>query len=882
MPKPSGWADIELADAGAAPVATVLSLLGSSLEGLQEAEAARRLSLAGPNSIGTHGVRGLAVFGRQLKNPLLILLVTAASVSFWVGEKTDALLILGIIALSVGLGFYNEYRSEKAAAELHDRIRHHTVAVRGSQLRAVDATELVPGDVVQLDVGDVVPADLRLLEVHSLECDESILTGEAMPTAKTSEASPAGSSLLDLDACAFMGTVVRGGTGRAVVVRTGGRTAFGTIARDLTHGTAQTAFQMGLRDFSLLLVYVTVTLCVSIFVINALLRHPLLESALFALAIAVGLTPQLLPAIVTVSLAFGAKQMARRSVLVKRLVSIEDLGNMEVLFTDKTGTLTEGQISFVQACDAAGRPSDEVLRLGLLCTSAAVQDGHVVGGNPLDRALWDSAAARRQQKLPQHRLAELPFDYERRLMSVLIRSPEGALELVTKGAPEEVLARCGAVPSPARAWLDAQFEAGGRVVAVGQRPAPGVTELDPSLERELQLAGFLVFTDPPKAAARPALARLHRLEVTVKVITGDNQRVARKVCTDLGMKVAGALNGSEVEAMTDQQLARALPGITIFARVTPEQKSRIVKTQRSLGTDVGFMGDGVNDAVALHAADVGISVDSATDVAKDAADIVLLDKDLGVLAEGIVEGRRIFANTIKYVLMGTSSNFGNMFSAAGASLFLPFLPMTPTQILLNNLLYDISEMTIPTDEVDEERLLRPAHWNLSFIRRFMLVFGPISSIFDFLTFGMMVWIFHASGGLFQSGWFVESLATQTLVIFVIRTRRVPFFRSRPSRPLLLATLACVAFGAVLPFTALGSLLGMRPLPPLFFGILAAMVAIYLALVEGAKFFFFRGTHAGRPLARRLTSHERRVRRVAHRWSAPRSAGHVYRPRRVSG
>jgi len=556
---------------------------------------------------------------------------------------------------------------------------------------------------------------------------------------------------------------------------------------------------------------------------------------------------------------------------------------MEVIFTYKTGTLTEGQISFVQACDAAGRPSDEVLRLGLLCTSAAVQDGHVVGGNPLDRALWDSAAARRQQKLPQHRLAELPFDYERRLMSVLIRSPEGALELVTKGAPEEVLARCGAVPSPARAWLDAQFEAGGRVVAVGQRPAPGVTELDPSLERELQLAGFLVFTDPPKAAARPALARLHRLEVTVKVITGDNQRVARKVCTDLGMKVAGALDGSEVEAMTDQQLARALPGITIFARVTPEQKSRIVKTQRSLGTDVGFMGDGVNDAVALHAADVGISVDSATDVAKDAADIVLLDKDLGVLAEGIVEGRRIFANTIKYVLMGTSSNFGNMFSAAGASLFLPFLPMTPTQILLNNLLYDISEMTIPTDEVDEERLLRPAHWNLSFIRRFMLVFGPISSIFDFLTFGMMVWIFHASGGLFQSGWFVESLATQTLVIFVIRTRRVPFFRSRPSRPLLLATLACVAFGAVLPFTALGSLFGMRPLPPLFFGILAAMVAIYLALVEGAKFFFFRGTHAGRPpVARRLTSHERRVRRVAHRWSAPRSAGHVYRPRRVSG
>ncbi len=867
------WAELELSAATSSPVADVLAQLGTSTLGLTHAEAAGRLASVGPNSLGTHGVRAVSILGRQLKNPLLILLVAAAAVSLAVGEQTDAFLILGIIGISVGLGFYNEYRSERAAAELHSRIRHQAVVLRDSQLRSVDVTELVPGDIVQLDVGDVVPADLRLVEVRSLECDESILTGEAMPAAKTAEASAAGSSPLDLDACAFMGTVVRGGTGRAVVVRTGGRTAFGSIARGLSGGPSQTAFQRGLRDFSLLLVYVTVALCVSIFVINALLRRPLLESALFALAIAVGLTPQLLPAIVTVSLAFGAKQMARRSVLVKRLVSIEDFGNMEVLFTDKTGTLTEGHIGFVEACDADGEVSDAVLQLGLLCTSAAVQDGQVVGGNPLDRALWESPAARRHRNPPHQRLAELPFDYERRLMSVLVRLPGGEAEVVTKGAPEAVLARCRRVPEQASAWLNAQFDAGGRVLAVGRRPAPGVTELAPALERDLELAGFLVFTDPPKAAASAALQRLDRLQVTVKVITGDNQRVARKVCLDLGMQVAGALDGSDIEGMSDGQLVSALATTTIFARVTPEQKSRIVKAQRQLGSDVGFLGDGVNDAVALHDADVGISVDSATDVAKDAADIVLLDKDLGVLADGVVEGRRIFANTIKYVLMGTSSNFGNMFSAAGASVFLPFLPMTPTQILLNNLLYDISEMTIPTDNVDEERLVRPAHWNVGFIRRFMIVFGPISSIFDFLTFGVMLRVFHASDGLFQSGWFVESLATQTLVIFVIRTRRVPFFRSRPSRPLLLATLACVGFGAIAPFTPIAALFGMRPLPLPFFGILAAMVAIYLGLVEGAKFLFFRGAHDGPPLSKPLPHRQQRVYRLAHRWSRP---GHVQR------
>jgi P-type Mg2+ transporter len=857
---------MRLADAAQRPVAEVLTHLASSPTGLTDAQAGQRLRTYGPNAVRGHGARPWRVLLRQVENPLLVLLVAAALTSLLVGEHVDAGIILAIISLSVGLGFVNEYRSERAVERLHQRIRHRAVAVRGGAMCQVDVTQLVPGDVVLLDVGDIVPADIRLLEVHGLECDEAVLTGESLPAAKT--VTPVASLLSEqhLPSCAFMGTVVRAGTGRGVVVATGPATAFGRIASALGTSAVETGFQQGLRGFSGLLVRVTVVLAVSIFGINALLHRPLIESALFALAIAVGLTPQLLPAIVTVSLSYGADRLARRSVLVKRLVSIEDFGNVEVLFTDKTGTLTEGRLTLTAALDAGGRTSSQALALGLLCNSAAVEAGSVVGGNPLDRAIWESPEARPGLVAGFRRLGEVPFDYDRKLMSVLLDAPDGGRLLVVKGAPEAVLDRCARVAEDARAVLDAQFGAGARVVAVGTRPAPGLEAIGLADERDLQLAGFLVFTDPIKADAADSLARLDRLGVRVKIVTGDNDRVAQHACSALGLRVEGVMTGAELEGMDDAELARRLPATTVFARVTPEQKSRVIRAQRHLGVEVGFLGDGVNDAVALHDSDVGISVDSASDVAKEAADVVLLEKDLGILADGVVEGRRIFANTIKYVLMGTSSNFGNMFSAAGASLVLSFLPMTPTQILLNNFLYDVSEMTIPTDDVDEEQLRRPAHWDLRVIQRFMLVFGPISSLFDFLTFAMMLWVFHAGPSLFQSGWFVESLATQTLIIFVIRTRRTPFFRSRPSLALAGTSLACVAVGAVIPFTPVGALFGFSPLPPLFFAALGGMVVTYLVLVEIAKLLFYRHVARGQPLAVRVGRRERTMRRWTARWT----------------
>jgi len=858
------WCALALRSAAVMEADEVLTELASSPQGLSNDEAARRLAQVGPNALRSHGARPLAIFLRQLRNPLLILLVTTALVSAFVGEATDAIIILAIIGLSVGLGFFNEYRSARAVEALHSQLRHTALALRDHGPVAVDVTLLVPGDVVQLSVGDVVPADVRLLRANGLECDESVLTGESLPAEKQTDAVGTPESPLALPSCAFMGTVVQNGSGLGVVAETGPGTEFGRIATALGERQPQTAFQLGLRDFSLMLVYVTAILAGTILVVNLLLGHGALDSILFALAIAVGLTPQLLPAIVTVSLSTGARRLAERKVVVKRLVAIEDLGNIDVFFTDKTGTLTEGKITFASAVDIAGQKSDELLRDGLLCNEAAVSDGRVVGGNPLDCALWESPESSRLATLGAQRLAILPFDYERRLASVLVQEDGGDRRVIVKGAPEAVMARSTNTATQAQDVLKRLFAQGSRVVAVATRAVDGQTTLTPNDERDLQLAGFLSFLDPPKPDAAEALARLDRLGVEVKVITGDNAVVANKVCRDIGLNVLGTVTGAELDALDDQQLADRLPHTTIFARVTPEQKSRVIKAQQRLGVDVGFLGDGVNDAVALHDADAGISVQTATDVAKDAADIVLLDKDLGILADGIAQGRRIFANTIKYVLMGTSSNFGNMFSAGGASLFLSFLPMLPTQILLNNLLYDIGEMTIPTDNVDEEQLQKPAHWDIRMIRRFMVFFGPISSIFDFATFGIMIWVFNAGAPLFRSGWFVESLATQSLVIFAIRTRRVPFLRSRPSKPLTLTTLAVVAIGAMLPFSPVAHVLGFTPLPATFFAFLVGMVIAYLILIELGKRRFYRTLPARRALPRPHL--HRRARRRASRWS----------------
>jgi Mg2+-importing ATPase len=867
-PGPGAAAAPSLAEAATLPADDVLDRLESTPEGLTSEQAAERLRAFGPNALAVHRVTALAVLIRQLRNPLLLLLLAAAAVSGLTGDPTGASIIAAIVTLSVGLGFVNEFRAANAVAALRRDIHHQATVWRDGSPVEVDVTALVPGDVVSLRVGDIVPADLRLLETTGLQCDEAVLTGESMPVDKGDQAEEAVESPLELPSCAFMGTVVHQGAGRGVVVATGTASAFGQIAVGLSERQADTAFQVGLRGFSRLLVKVAAVLTVSIFVINVAFSRPLIDALLFSLAIAIGITPQLLPAIVSVSLSRGSRALARKRVLVKRLVTIEDLGNIEVLFTDKTGTLTEGAITFHQALDPTGAPSTAPLLDGLRCNEATMSDAGPVGGNALDVALLVAGAALplMAASAAPVRVAQLPFDHDRQLASVLLRADDGTT-LVTKGAPEAVLARCVDLPDEAQAVLDGLFREGARVVAVASRPAGDMTVIEPADERNLLLTGFLTFVDRPKPGAAAAIAKLHALGIDVKIITGDNGTVAGTVCRELGLEVAGVLTGSEIAALDDDALALAIPATTVFARVGPDQKSRLIKLARRTGVDVAFLGDGVNDAVALHAADVGISVDSATDVAKDAADIVLLDKDLGVLADGVMEGRRIFANTLKYVLMSTSSNFGNMFSAAGASLFLSFLPMLPSQILLNNLLYDVGQMAIPTDHVDEEVVARPAAWDIAFVRRFMSVFGPVSSIFDFLTFFVMLVILDAGHGEFRSGWFVESLATQTLVIFVIRTRRVPFLRSRPSPAMIVLPIACAVIGAALPFSPAAGLLGFASLPLAFFLILLGMIVTYLVLVEVVKARFYAVNARAEPARpTRVERHHRHVRRRAGRFT----------------
>jgi Mg2+-importing ATPase len=845
-------------------VAVVAAQTSDASLGLTDQEAATRLAAFGPNALRDHGARVWPVLARQLRSPLLLLLFATAGVSFAVGDQINAVIIGVILLASVGLGFGNEYRAERASQALHSTIRHTAVVTRQGRPCKVDVVELVPGDVVHLSLGGVVPADLRVLEATNLECDEAVLTGESLPVEKA--VAPAGedAALAEMTSMAWMGTVVHAGAGTGLVVATGTRTEFGRIAAGLGERQPETDFQAGLRQFSGLLLKVAVVLTVMILVTNILLRRPVIDAVLFSLAIAVGITPQLLPAIVSTSLAAGSRQLARRKVLVKRLVCIEDLGDMDVLVTDKTGTLTAGALTFLEAVDATGAPCPQAAVLGLLASDIEESGGTVVGGNLLDTALWRAMPA--DAVAGYVRLGELPFDHVRRMTSVVAMTADGSHLLVVKGAAESVLPACIDVPSTVEQTLSALYEQGSRVIAVARRPGGPITVPTPADEKGLTLVGFLVFQDPPKADAAQSLQRLAGLGVQVKVATGDSLEVAVRLCQDLGLDVGKPMNGVAIDALSDEELTTGVAGCSLFARVSPEQKARIIKALRHRGHAVGFLGDGVNDALALHQADIGISVDTATDVAKDAADILLLEKSLNVLADGVAEGRRIFANTIKYVLMGTSSNFGNMFSAAAASGILPFLPMLPSQILLNNVLYDVGQLTIPTDNVDEEQLRRPSHWDISFIRRFMLFFGPLSSLFDFMTFGIMLGPLHAGADLFRSGWFAESLATQTLVIFAIRTRRIPFLRSRPSAPLTLATLAVVAAAGVLPLTPLAHLLGFARPPAVFYAALAGMVLAYLVLVELGKKVFFRDeptTVMPRP---RRRGHPHRVHRRAARFS----------------
>ncbi|MHB1252449.1 MAG: magnesium-translocating P-type ATPase, partial [Acidimicrobiales bacterium] len=828
-----------------------------------------RLASVGPNVLSTRKVHASMVLVRQLRNPLLLLLLGAALLSGVTGGGTNAIIIAVIVALSVGLGFFNEYAAEVAMTALRSKISQKAQVRRDDQVVEVSVTQLAPGDIVMLRIGAIVPADVRLLEVNELECDEAILTGESAPVIKSSE--PASDPSKGLSSCAFMGTLVHEGSALAVVVATGARSAFGRIAAGLSEQQTRTSFEVGLSHFSRFLFLVASVLTGFVFVMNIALSRPLLEALLFSLAIAVGIAPEMMPAIVTISLASGSRALASKKVLVKRLIAIEDLGNIEILFTDKTGTLTEGAIAFEQSLDEHGAHSERPLLLGLICNESSRGEGGPIGGNTLDQALLASSSADVRSELSRTaatytRRAIMPFDHERQRGSVVVDDPAGGLLLVTKGSPESVLDRCTNVSQGAKDTLEKLFSDGERVIAVASRVV-NTSSLTANDEIQLDFEGFLTFADRVKGDAGVSIEKLERLGVEVKIITGDNGVVATKVCEQIGLASKGLLNGVEVTRLSDDDLARAIEHTTVFARINPDQKSRIIKLARQMGRDVAYLGDGVNDAVALHHADVGISVDSGTDVAKDAADVVLLDKDLGVLAEGVMEGRRIFSNTMKYVLMATSSNFGNMFSAAGASVFLPFLPMLPSQILLNNLLYDAGQLVIPSDRVDAESLARPAAWDMKFIRRFMSIFGPISSLFDFLTFWVMLQVLHANHVEFRTGWFVESIATQTLIVYIIRTRRVPFFRSRPSRAMAIVPTSAALVGALLPYTGLAHILGFTPLPAIFFLWLTGMVVVYLLLVETAKVRFYRSMRL------KVTAHplnatqrlERRVRRRASRF-----------------
>ena len=820
--------------------------LGSGPDGLSQAEAAARLAAVGPNVLHQASRHGfLRLFVSRFKNPLVLLLIAAGAISAATGDVTSSVIVIVMALLSVSLDSVQEYRAGEAADRLRQSVAIRVSVKRGGVTGEIAARDLVPGDIVLLSAGSLVAADGRLLEARDCFVNQALLTGEPYPVEKHAEPGAAAAGpMTESTAAVFMGTNVLSGSAIMMVCRTGARTALGEIGKSLDVQAPPTAFETGTRSFGFLILRLAVLMVLFVILVNTARHRPLLESFLFAVALAVGLTPELLPMVISVTLAQGALRMAANKVIVKRLASIHDLGSMDVLCTDKTGTLTEARIRLEKHVDPEGRDSPRVLELAYL--NSWFETGLK---SPLDEAIL------RHEEINVTgwaKVDEVPFDFERRRVSVLVTGPKGERILVVKGALEEVLrlstdrdAEGGQQPidDAMREKMVKQFEGfcgeGFRVLGIAWKTVPAeVAHAVVGHETGLVFAGFAAFEDPPKTSAAPALAALARRGVTVKVVTGDNELVTRHICSTLGLAVDHVLIGSDIETMTDPALDARVTETTLFCRVNPAQKNRIILALKRRGHVVGYLGDGINDASSLHSADVGISVESGVDVAKAAADMILLEQDLAVLNEGVLQGRRTFGNIMKYVMMGTSSNFGNMFSMAGASLFLPFLPMKPVQILVNNFLYDLSEVPIPMDSVDDNFIERPRRWDIKFIQRFMLTVGPVSSVFDFLTFFVMLRVFHAGEALFQTGWFVESLATQVLVIFVIRTRGNPF-KSRPSHVLTATSLIVVALAAILPFTGIGHRIGFVAPPPMFFLILLGMVGAYLAAVQLAKSWFYR-------------------------------------------
>ncbi len=827
-------------------VTALMERLNSSLGGLSSAEAAARLIRFGPNLIHAERKRALLFqFLAKFRNPLVIILLTASALSAFTGDAISFFIISAIVLASVSLDFVQEHRAGQAAEHLRQ-----SVAVRGQVLREgkaleIPLAEMVPGDVALLAAGSLIPCDGRVLEAKDFFVNQALLTGEPFPVEKAPGEFSGEPDILAAGNTVLLGTSVISGTAKVLMCRTGQNTELGEIADTLVAKAPPTAFEQGTQRFGFLIMRMTILLVLFVLLINAFFHRPWLESFLFAVALAVGLTPELLPMVVSVTLSRGALRMAANKVIVKRLASIHNLGSMDVFCTDKTGTLTEARIRLERHMDPLGRESERVLKLAYF--NSFFETGLK---SPLDDAILEHQEI---DVTGWRKIDEVPFDFERRRVSVLLENGTTRL-LVVKGAPEDILRLSVSYEADGEADLHplgetalgsvkAQFEGlskeGFRVLGIASRQV-GMDHSHAVVgdEAELVFAGFAAFLDPPKESAKKALAALAADRVAVKVISGDNELVTQHICAQLGLPVTGVLTGAEIQQIGDQALSARVEQVNLFCRVTPAQKNRVILALKRRGHVVGYLGDGINDAPSLHSADVSISVDSAVDVAKAAADMILLERDLGVLHAGVIEGRRTFGNIMKYIMMGTSSNFGNMFSMAGASLFLPFLPMLPVQILLNNLLYDVSELPIPLDRVDDDYLSRPRHWDMNFIRNFMLIIGPVSSVFDFLLFYIMLTVFHAGEALFHTGWFIESMATQVLVIFIIRTRKNPF-KSRPNPWLIACSLTVVAVAVLLPFTPAGVYLGFVAPPALFFFILILMLIAYLLAVEGMKQWFLK-------------------------------------------
>lgn len=819
----------------ASPLDDLVRALETSVTGLSSDEADRRRALQGPNNIeparGHHGVRLLVA---QFESPIIAILAAATVVAMVLGDTTDGVIILTIIAASGLLGFVQEHRAGRAVDALLAQVRIHVEVLRDRREVAAPTDDVVAGDAVVLRAGDIVPADGRIIDSHSLLVDESELTGESYPAEKSAGTVPSESALAKRTNAVFLGTHVVSGTGTVLVVATGRSTEFGGVAAELGGRDITTRFERGITAFGLLLLRAMAVLVTTIFAINLVLHRPIIDSLLFSLALAVGLTPQLLPALVAISLSTGAREMAVRQVIVKRLDAIEDFGAMTVLCTDKTGTLTAGSAQLDSALDLDGRVSDEVLRLARL--NAGLQQGFA---NPLDAAVLHGAPPADAAL----RLDEIPYDFERKRLSVL--AAEAPPVLITKGAFTEVLAVCtsaevrnGVVPiESVRHRLDERFAElsaeGYRVLALATCELPDRQTVTAGDEAEMTLRGLLTFADPPKAGAPEAIRELAQLGVSMRLVTGDNHLAARQIGTEVGLRVDNALTGPQIDALDDTRLAASVHDVAVFAEVDPLHKERLVKALRAAGETVGFLGDGINDAAALHAADVGISVDTAVDVAKQTAAIVLLDKSLAVVADGVRLGRRTFANTLKYVRVTTSANFGNMLSMAAAAAFLPFLPLLPRQILLLNFLSDIPGTTIAADNVDPEQLEAPRAWDVHSIRRFMIVFGLVSSVFDILTFAIMRVAFDTGADLFRSGWFIESTATELAVMLVLRTAR-PFWRSRPGRALLATSVFIAVVTVALPYSPLAETLGLVGVPIRILAVLTGLTVLYVAANETIK------------------------------------------------